>query len=59
MAGIGGSVLILKQKKMTAKVIAVDVDGTLLHRGIVSKRLVAWCKAKKTRIRDDSVVISW
>ncbi len=32
---------------MTAKVIAVDVDGTLLHRGIVSKRLVAWCKAKK------------
>jgi len=29
------------------KVIAVDVDGTLVVRGVVNKKLTDWCKHKK------------
>jgi len=37
----------LKQKYPPPKVIAVDVDGTLITRGVVNDKLVEWCKAKK------------
>lgn len=38
------------------KVIAIDVDDTLQHRGNPNTRLIKWCKAK----RDDGfVLILW
>jgi len=36
-----------KQKYIRAKVIAIDVDGTLIINGQVNDRLVAWCREKK------------
>ena len=36
-----------RQKYPPPKVIAVDVDGTLLIRGEINQKLVDWCKYKK------------
>lgn len=42
-----GNLLARDQKYRPAKVIAVDVDGTLIVGGEVNKSLVEWCKDKK------------
>ena len=36
-----------RQKYPPARVIAIDVDGTLQHRGSPNNRLIEWCKERK------------
>lgn len=36
-----------RQKYPPPRVIAVDVDGTLLVRGEINTKLAAWCREKK------------
>jgi hydroxymethylpyrimidine pyrophosphatase-like HAD family hydrolase len=36
-----------RQKYPPARVIAVDVDGTLQHRGHANNRLIKWCQEMK------------
>ena len=45
-----------KQKYPPPRVIAVDVDGTLLLRGALNKKLIEWCKQKKN---DGFIMILW
>ncbi len=37
----------MQQKYPPAKVIAIDVDGTLITKGVVNDDLVAWCIDRK------------
>ena len=36
-----------RQKYPPPRVIAIDVDGTLQHRGSPNNPLIAWCKERK------------
>tara|TARA_R110000744_G_scaffold224695_1_gene343198 strand:+ start:42 stop:359 length:318 start_codon:yes stop_codon:yes gene_type:complete len=36
-----------QQKHPPAKVIAIDVDGTLQIRGLPNNQLIEWCKERK------------
>jgi hydroxymethylpyrimidine pyrophosphatase-like HAD family hydrolase len=46
----------MQQKYPPSKVIAIDVDGTLIINGVVNDDLVAWCKARKN---DGFCMILW
>ena len=35
------------QKYPPPKVIFIDVDGTLIQKGILNEKLIKWCKDKK------------
>lgn len=48
--------MVLKRKYPRQKVIAIDVDNTLLNKGKVNKKLVEWCIRRK---EENFTIIIW